>query len=144
MDRIERDELNLRIAQLVAQRSTCTRKRVGCVVTVEGRIVVTGYAGSPAKLHHCIDPGIGCSVGADGGCERTVHAEAAAVSFAARKGIALEGGTLYCTLAPCRGCAKLLLNAGIVRVVYGEEYRSPHGLNLLDHGGVKCRHLELT
>ncbi len=133
--RISREDLAMSLAELVAQRGTCQRSKVGCVIALEGRIVTTGYVGSPPGLPHCLD--VGCLVGPSGGCIRTVHAEAGAIAFAARKGIAIEGAILYTTLSPCEACAKLILGAGIQKVVYREEYRDRSGLELLNAAGVE-------
>lgn len=132
--RISRDSLNLAIAHMVSLRGTCERASVGCVICQEGRVVSTGYVGSPSKTPHCTDAG--CIIGPDGGCIRTSHAEAGAIAFAARKGVALEGSTLYTTLSPCLSCAKLIVNSGISRVVYQQKYRDESGLALLKQAGV--------
>lgn len=135
MKRISRDDLNMEIARVIALRGTCERGRVGAVIAKDGRIISTGYAGAPAGLPHCTEAG--CLIGADGGCIRTSHAEAGAIAFAARKGIATEGATLYVTLAPCQSCAKLIINAGIERVVYGLPYRDSAGVDLLVKAGIE-------
>jgi dCMP deaminase len=88
-----------------------------------------------------MDSGIGCLLGPDGGCIRTVHAELNAIAFAARKGIALEGSSLYCTDSPCLGCAKAIINAGIVSMFYLRLYRDQSGIELLSKAGV---HIELA
>jgi len=137
MARILRDVLNMSIATLIAQRGTCTRAQVGCVITIDNRIVSTGYVGSPSGLPHCLDDG--CIIGLDGGCTRTSHAEAGAIAFAARKGISLEGSTMYVTLSPCTSCAKLIINAGIKRLFYLKQYRDISGLELLGKAGIHCR-----
>lgn len=133
--RIGRDALNMAIAHLMADRSTCIRAKVGCVIALDGRIVSTGYAGSPSGIPHCLD--VGCTLGPDGGCITTVHAEAGAISFAAKKGVALDGATIYVTHSPCLNCAKLILNSGIKRVVYQIKYRDGSGLELLIQGGIE-------
>ena len=135
--RIGRDELNMRIAQLMAMRGTCQRGSVGCVITQDGRVVSTGYVGAPAGMPHCPDEG--CDMGPNGGCRTTSHAEAGAIAFAARKGVILEGSTLYVTLSPCETCAKLIINAGIREVYYKEPYRDTSGLELLIVAGLKVR-----
>lgn len=132
MVRISRDQMLMDIVQIVARRSTCNRAQVGAVIAQDGRIVSMGYAGAPSGLPHC-SPDI-CNV--DSPCYRTVHAEAGAISYAARKGIKLEGSTLYCTHCPCVDCAKLIINTGIKRVVYGKAYRKKEGLNLLREVGI--------
>lgn len=133
--RIGRDALLMEMARLLAQRSTCTRRQVGALAAIEGRVLATGYNGVPSGQTHCIDRGY-CVTESDGGCQDSVHAEANLVAFAAKHGIALRGATVYTTCAPCIDCAKLLINAGIAQVVYGESYRDPRGLALLESSGV--------
>ena len=133
LTRISRDDLLANIAQLVARRSTCLRLSVGAVLAQEGRIVSTGYNGAPAGLPHC-EPE---TCGPDDVCVRTVHAEANVIAFAAKEGIQTMGATLYTTHSPCMECAKLIINAGIRRVVYWEEYRDPSPLELLERAGVE-------
>lgn len=136
--RIGRDALLMEMARLLAKRSTCTRRQVGALAAIEGRVLATGYNGVPSGQTHCIDRGH-CVTGEDGGCRDSVHAEANLVAFAAKYGIALRGATVYTTCAPCIDCAKLLINAGIAQVVYGEPYRDPKGLVLLGSSGVKVQ-----
>lgn len=132
--RISRDQMLMETAHVISHRSTCERSQVGSVISKDSRIISTGYVGSPAGSDHCYQ--VGCEIGSHGGCIRTVHAEANAIAFAARSGLGTEGGVLYCTLAPCRECAKLIINAGIVRLVYHHPYRDPSGLVLLANSGV--------
>lgn len=134
MKRIGRHTLNMAIAKLISQRGTCQRGRVGCVITQDGRIVSTGYVGAPAGMPHCLDEG--CEIGANLGCSTTSHAEAGAIAFAARRGVVLEGSTLYTTLSPCETCAKLIINAGVKNVYYHDEYRDTKGLELLILAGL--------
>lgn len=133
--RITRDQMFMAIANIVSFRSTCLRAKVGAVIVQDNRIVSTGYVGAPSGLPHCLD--VGCEIGPDGGCIRTVHAEVNAIAFAARAGIKLEGSTLYVTMSPCLNCAKLIINAGIREVVYRDEYRDPSGLKLLRQAGIE-------
>ena len=133
--RIGRDDMLMEMARLLAKRSTCTRRQVGALAAIEGRVLATGYNGAPSGQTHCIDRGY-CITGEDGSCRDSVHAEANLVAFAAKHGIALRGATVYTTCAPCIDCAKLLINAGISRVVYGELYRDSKGLELLESAGV--------
>lgn len=130
--RITRDEMLMEIARIVARRSTCNRAQVGAVVAQDGRIVSTGYAGAPSGLPHCSPET--CNTSAP--CTRTVHAEAGAISYAARSGIRLGGATLYCTHCPCIDCAKLIINTGIKRVIYDQAYRKTEGLELLRTVGI--------
>lgn len=130
--RITRDEMLMEIAKVVARRSTCNRAQVGAVIAQDGRIVSTGYAGAPSGLPHCGPETCDTSTP----CTRTVHAEAGAISYAARSGIRLEGATLYCTHCPCIDCAKLIINTGIKRVIYDQAYRKTEGLELLRTVGI--------
>lgn len=138
--RISRDQMLIEIAHVVAKRSTCLRAQVGAVIAQDGRIVSTGYAGAPAGLPHCT-PEL-CDLSHP--CTRTVHAEAGAISYAARAGIRLYGATLYCTLMPCEPCAKLIINAGIQRVVYDKAYRKTEGIELLKQARIDIAQLSAT
>ena len=124
------DTTLLNAARVFAHRSTCQRLRVGAVLAVDSRIVSTGYNGVASGLPHCQHSDD------DGQCLKAVHAEANVIAFAARNGISTEGSTLYVTHSPCLDCAKLLINAGVERVVYAEQYRSAAGLVLLERVGV--------
>ncbi len=110
----------MNIATEVATRATCDRKHVGAVVVRDKSILATGYNGSVRGLGHCDDEG---HLMEDGHCVRTVHAEANAIVQAARNGMRIEGGSIYVTASPCWGCFRLIANAGIVRIVFGEFYR---------------------
>ena len=128
MKRMGRDEYLMNIASIIALRGTCPRAKVGAVLTREGRIISTGYNGSPSGTAHCIDKG--CILDERGKCIRTVHAELNCICFAAKHGIRTEGTTLYVTYSPCLECAKAIINAGIKKVFYSKEY-TPNGLRLL-------------
>lgn len=121
------DEYFLKIANDVAERSNCSRRRVGAVIVKDNHIISTGYNGTPMHTANCFD----------GGCPRCagttpsghgldeclcVHAEQNAICQAARYGLPIDGGTIYVTISPCLTCAKLIINAGIRHVVYGGEY----------------------
>lgn len=116
------DEYFMNIATEVASRATCDRKHVGAVVVRDKSILATGYNGSVRGLGHCDDEG---HLMEDGHCVRTVHAEANAIVQAARNGMRIEGASIYVTASPCWGCFRLIANAGIVRIVFGEFYRDP-------------------
>jgi dCMP deaminase len=124
------DEWLMGMAELVAGRSTCSRRRVGAVIAADNRVRSIGYNGAASGLPHCVHE-------ADTPCAVAVHAEANAVAYAARAGLPTDGATLYSTDAPCLDCAKLVLNAGIARVVYSRDYRVQDGLDLLLTGGVR-------
>ncbi len=141
MSRISRDEMLMMTALIQSLRSTCGRKRVGAVISKDGRIISTGYAGAPSGAPHCSQACM--QIAASEGCKRTVHAEANAIAYAARTGIATEGAEIHCTLSPCEVCAKSLINAGIRKVSYLESYRILDGVELLESLGVKCQTIAL-
>jgi dCMP deaminase len=114
------DEYFMNIAREVATRSTCDRKHVGAVVVRDKSILATGYNGSVRGLAHCDDEG---HLMEDGHCVRTVHAEANAIVQAARNGMRIDGSSIYVTASPCWGCFRLIANAGIVKICFGEFYR---------------------
>jgi len=124
----------MEMAKIVAKRMTCERAQVGALVVKNNRVVSMGYGGVPSGLPHCTD--VGCKTGPDGGCIATAHAEANAISFAAKEGIAVKGSEMYVTLSPCLNCAKLIINSGIVKVYYLEKYRDSSGIELLHEAGV--------
>jgi dCMP deaminase len=110
----------MRLASVAATEATCPRKHVGAVIVRNRRSVSTGYNGSLPKQPHCED--VGCMM-EDGHCVRTIHSEANAILQAARLGAPIEGATIYVTASPCWPCFKLIVGAGLKRVVYGELYR---------------------
>ncbi|MBC7809169.1 MAG: cytidine/deoxycytidylate deaminase family protein [Akkermansiaceae bacterium] len=116
------DEYFMRIAFEVATRATCLRRHVGAVIVRDKRILSTGYNGSPPGQKHCNE--VGCLL-EDGRCIRTLHAEQNALMQAALHGVSTHGATLYCTCRPCHVCARMIVAAGIVRVVFAGE--SPEG-----------------
>lgn len=141
MSRPSRSEIFMRTAHLFAERSTCQRGQVGAVLVKDDRIISTGYNGAPSGQPHCTD--VGCDElvmyrkapsksskvrdyyeAINLGCQRTIHAEANVLLYAARHGISTEGSCLYCTHSPCKRCVLLLTNAGIQRIVYDRPYRA--------------------
>jgi len=145
MIRISRHDMLVRIAQVVAERSSCSRAAVGCLIVRDGRIIATGYNGAPTGMPHCehkctcghpnhvgLDWREGCPRhDPDLHCTLALHAEANALVFAARHGVATDGAELYTTLAPCLHCAGLIINAGIKQVWCGKYYADVDGVNLL-------------
>ena len=119
----------MRIANMVAERATCTRAKIGAVIVKDKNIIATGYNGSPAGHPHCTE--VGCliyvSKNPDGeeeeNCFRTIHAEINAIAQAAKHGTGIEGADLYVTASPCYHCLKTIINTGIRRVVYGRPYK---------------------
>ncbi len=126
------------IATEVATRSTCDRKHVGSVVVRDRSILATGYNGSIRGLAHCDDEG---HMMEDGHCVRTVHAEANAIVQAARNGTRIDGADIYVTASPCFNCFKMIANAGITRIVFGEFYRDEKIFTLSEALGIKLDHL---
>jgi dCMP deaminase len=118
--RPEWDIYFMKIAHVVSLRSTCDRAFVGTVMVLDKRILTTGFNGSPAGLPHCEEAG---HLMVDGHCVRTIHAEANAIIQAALHGVSTKGSTCYVTHFPCIQCAKMLINSGVVRIVYDQEYR---------------------
>lgn len=130
MSRSSYDEYFMRIAEVVASMATCDRKHVGAVIVVNKTVVSTGFNGAPRGMPHCDDVGHELKeMGGRQSCVRTVHGEANALVQAARTGARVEGGTLYTTASPCYDCLKLIINAGIVRVVCKEFYASRYGMS---------------
>ena len=133
------DEYFMNIAKEVATRATCDRKHVGAVIERDRSILATGYNGSIAGLPHCDEEG---HLMEDGHCVRTIHAETNAVIQAARNGVRIDGAAIYVTASPCFGCFKVIANAGIKRIVFGEFYRDERifdfakrlGIELVQHG----------
>jgi dCMP deaminase len=151
MEKYERptwDEYFSRMVDAVAQRATCDRGRAGCVIVKEKQILVTGYVGSPKGLPHCDDVGhlFKKVIHSDGKqtqhCVRTVHAEQNAITQAARRGISLEGSTLYVRMTPCRTCSMLIINTGIERVVCQKKYHAANeSEDMLKEAGIRLDYL---
>lgn len=137
MTRPSWDEYFMQMAHLVATRSTCPRRHVGAVVVKDKHVLSGGYNGSLPGQPHCDD--IGCMTQGASGCLRTIHAEINAVAQAARHGINLSGSTIYVTTSPCMSCFKSIIAAGIIEVVYDNEYREDVGLGFAKLAGVTVR-----
>lgn len=124
----------MQIAHLVATRATCPRRSVGAIVVKDKHIVATGYNGAPAGLPHCPPDGHlnewpkGCLI--SGHCMRSLHAEQNCLLQAAKIGVSCEGSTMYVTCQPCNTCAKMIINAGVSRVVYEGDYPDDFSLEL--------------
>lgn len=122
------DEYFMGIVDAASMRATCDRGRTAVAIVKDKRILSTGYVGAPMGLPHCDDVGHKLKkVTHENGqvtqhCMRTNHAEINAIALAARNGIAIDGATLYCKMAPCYTCAKMIINAGIKRVVCQKRY----------------------
>ena len=131
----------MRIAAEVATRATCDRKHVGAVIVRDKNILATGYNGSIHGLGHCDEEG---HMMEEGHCVRTIHAEANAVIQAAKNGARIEGGTIYVTASPCWGCFKMIANAGLVKIVYGEFYRDQRIFDFAQRLGIELVKVEVA
>ena len=120
MSRISWEKYFMNIAQVVASRATCDRKKIGAVIVRDKTILSTGYNGSLSGLPHCEDNGHEME---NDHCVRTIHAEANAIVQAARNGVAIDKSEIYITASPCYTCFKMIANAGISRIHFGEFYR---------------------
>ncbi len=122
------DDYFLEVMEAISKRATCDRGKSGCVIAKDNQILVTGYVGAPSGLPHCDEEGhlMKQMIHEDGHitmhCVRTVHAEQNAICQAAKRGISIQGATLYCRMTPCRTCAMLLINCGIKRIVCQKRY----------------------
>ncbi|MFQ5909313.1 MAG: cytidine/deoxycytidylate deaminase family protein [Thermoplasmata archaeon] len=146
MARISRDQYYVNIAVDVSARSTCTRHKIGAIVVTGDEIKSTGYNGNPRGLPHCDE--VGCIRDQEKipSGERMevctgVHAEMNALLQA---GKGAKGGILYSTIIPCNTCAKMIINAGIRRVVYLEDYPEKMGRDLLEQAGIAIEKAELS
>lgn len=128
--RIDRHEMMMRMAEVVAMRGTCERLQVGAVIARDGRSISTGYNGNVANVAHCKHDD-------DRPCSSAMHAEANAIAYAARNGVATSDAHLYTTHMPCFDCSRLIINAGIKRVFFVVPYRKQDGLDLLMNAGIE-------
>ena len=142
------DDYFMEVCQTIAKRATCDRGRSGCVIARDNQILVTGYVGSPKGLPHCDEIGHQFKrlQHEDGTitqhCVRTVHAEQNAICQAAKRGISIDGATLYCRMTPCRTCAMLIINCGIIRVVAERKYHdSADTVAMFKASGVLLEHI---
>ena len=130
MNRLTRNDVNMNLALVVAQRGTCLRAKVGAVAVLDGRVVATGYNGSPKGQPHCTSD----SCTPHNHCPNSIHAEANLIAYSARKGVKLEGSTIYITHSPCRKCSELIIQAGIKEVYYLQPYSGTDWELLLTSG----------
>ena len=136
------DDYFLELAGLVARRSTCLRRQVGAVLVKEERIIATGYNGAPRGLHHCLDMGClrqeqGIPSGQRYELCRGVHAEQNALINAAYYGVSTSEAVLYCTNQPCIICARMIINAGIIRIVHRGNFDDDLAIKFLREAGIE-------
>ena len=129
------DKRYLRMARIWAENSYCQRRKVGAILVKDQMIISDGYNGTPAGFENICED--------EGGVTKpyVLHAEANAITKVARSSNSSEGSTLYITASPCLECSKLIIQAGIKRVVYNDLYRIPDGLDVLKRAGVECIHI---
>lgn len=142
MKRISVDEYFMEMCDLVAKRSTCLRRQIGAVIVKDGHIVSTGYNGAPRNVEHCLD--IGCirikeniPSGTHAESCMALHAEQNAILQCAYHGKSSKDAIIYVNTQPCIICAKMIINAGIKKVIYRGDYPDPSALEMLKKGGVE-------
>jgi dCMP deaminase len=140
------EEYFFQIAQQVATRSTCVRRKVGAVLVKDKRILSTGYKGAHRGISHCVD--VGClreelkvPSGERHELCRALHAEQNAIVQAALHGVKIDGSSLYCTHQPCALCAKMIINAGIVEVYFDEGYPDELAAGFFAEAGIKLHRI---
>lgn len=136
------DEYFMEIAEIVKGRSTCLRRKVGAIIVKDNRILSTGYNGAPKGLSHCSTTGclrekLQVPSGERHELCRGLHAEQNAIIQAAVFGTAIDGATIYTTLSPCVVCTKMIINAGIKRIVLREDYNDSLAISMLDESGIE-------
>ena len=132
------DKRYMRMATIWAENSYCERRKVGALVVKDKMIISDGYNGTPSGFENVCEDANNVTK------PYVLHAEANAITKKARSNNNSEGATLYVTAAPCIECAKLNIQAGIKRVVYGEKYRLTDGIDLLERAGVKVEYLPIN
>jgi len=148
-ERPDWDQYFMEIAQVVASRSTCLRRRVGAVLVKDKRILTSGYNGAPAGLLHCQETGclreqLKVPSGERHELCRGLHAEQNAVIQAAVHGVVIKDAVCYVTNQPCLVCAKILINAGVAQVIYQGDYPDEMAVQFFDEAGVKLIRYENT
>lgn len=143
-DRPSWDEYFMKLAHEVATRTTCLRRAVGALIVKDRRILATGYNGVPSGLAHCAETGclrqeLGIPSGQRHEICRGLHGEQNAIIQAARYGIDISGSTIYVTTQPCVVCAKMIINAGIIEVVYENPYDDELAMSMLNEAKINLR-----
>ena len=144
------DKRFMEMAHVIAGWTSCYMegRSIGCVIVKDKRIMTTGYNGAPAGLRtcrerqECMRRKLGIASGTRAELCYAIHAEQNAIIQAAKLGVSIDGATLYCTHQPCVMCAKMIVNSGIVRVVYREGYPDEFSLEILREGGVQLERVE--
>jgi dCMP deaminase len=141
------DPYFMEIAQIVSKRSTCLRRNVGALIVKEKRILSTGYNGAPSGLKHCLEKGcvrqtLNVNPGERHELCRGLHAEQNAIIQAAFHGVSIYGADLYCTHLPCSICIKMIINAGILRVLYLDGYPDDLAMELINESSITLQRVE--
>lgn len=140
MEQLQKQELldrrYLRMAAIWAENSYCQRRKVGAIIVKDSMIISDGYNGTPSGFENVCEDEAGHTKA------YVLHAEANAITKVARSNNSSDGATLYITASPCVECAKLIIQAGIRRVVYNELYRITDGIDLLQRAGIECCHIQ--
>lgn len=153
MEKIEKqkqekwDKRFMEMAKLVGTWCTCHRRQVGAVIVKEKRIIATGYNGAPSGIQNCLERGyclrnkLNIPSGTKAETCYSVHAEQNAIVQASKFGTAVEGATIYVTHQPCTMCTRIIINAGIKRIVYGIDYPDEFSLKLLNEAGIELKYM---
>ena len=141
-ERLSWDDYFMEITKLVARRSTCMRRHVGAVIVRDRRILATGYNGAPRGLRHCSETGclrekMNIPSGQNQELCRGLHAEQNAIIQSALFGVSIENSQIYTVNQPCVVCAKMIINAGIKRIVFDEAYPDPLSEELIKESGIE-------
>lgn len=137
MDRISLDQMYMEMAEVLAKRSSCEKKKVGCLIVKDRQVVAEGYNGTPPGWgHNCCEDDDGSTL------DIVSHAESNAISKAASSSVSCSGATMYCTLSPCFDCAKLIAQAHIDKVYYRNKYRKTKSLKYLNKCGIKVDQMD--
>ncbi|OPX27631.1 MAG: cytidine deaminase [Candidatus Cloacimonas sp. 4484_140] len=143
------NEYFMKIAELVASRSTCLRRKVGAIIVRENQILSTGYNGAPKRVPHCADVGclrekLNVPAGERHELCRGIHAEQNAIIQAAVNGVSVKGGTIYCTHQPCSICAKMIVNAEIKNVYFADPYPDKLAESMFSDAGVNVILMDMS
>ncbi len=147
-ERLSWDDYFMEITRLVARRSTCLRRHVGAVIVRDRRILATGYNGAPRGLRHCSETGclrekMNIPSGQNQELCRGLHAEQNAIIQSALFGVSIENSQIYTVTQPCVVCAKMIINAGINRIVFSESYPDPLSEELIKEAGIELINIKL-
>ncbi len=140
----------MKMAHMASERSTCISRHVGAIIVKDNQVLATGYNGPPSNLKHCSEIG-GCyrkkmkiKSGERMDICRAAHAEANAITQAAKHGVRINGAKIYCTTFPCAFCLKLIINAGIEEIIFEEPYDDALSKEMIGESKIKVRQFRLN